>query len=189
MKKIHHHLILVSGLSIAASLLGACSSRPSASAKSELQAREAEIRSLPYVEAYIEYVGTAERWAGPASFMVHVIAKDLSIPEIALRPDLFAATAPATDGKASQFTGSMARERLTLFASELEKPDASDRIIAGGACLSPIRVRLIRADGSILDRQGCRGQGAWPAFASHTVSTLIRQQARNIASAGTGTSH
>ena len=40
-------------------------------------------------------------------------------------------------------------------------------------CLYPVRARLIRADGSVVEKQGCRSQLGWTRVASETVSLLI----------------
>jgi hypothetical protein len=37
----------------------------------------------------------------------------------------------------------------------------------------PVRVRLIRSDGTLIERQGCRGQAGWPRVASEVVNHFI----------------
>ncbi|MCM2277468.1 MAG: hypothetical protein NDJ89_05280 [Oligoflexia bacterium] len=128
----------------------------------------------PYVEAYIEYTGPADKWAGPATFLMHVVAKDSGPAVISIVPPLFGdamlsetTRAPASaDPKTS--SGDAARERLTRLAGELQGDEPSFR-----GCLSPVRVRLLRSDGALLEKQGCRGTQGWPKAVSDTVSYFI----------------
>ena len=43
-------------------------------------------QSSPYVEAYVEYPGPHEKWSGPASFILHVTAKDKGSALITVTP-------------------------------------------------------------------------------------------------------
>ncbi len=134
----------------------------------------------PFVEAFLEYVGPPQKWAGPGSFVVHIVAKDNKAPKVVLYPALLPARpvyAPAvhpsralagTEGKSPQYTTEVAREQLQELA----------RLMAEGqnfsACLYPIRVRLIRGDGSVMDRYGCRSREGWPAMVSRMMSDWIQ---------------
>ncbi len=130
--------------------------------------------NVPYVEAFVEYAGPQEKWAGPASFTLHVIAKDAGGATVTVQPALFTELPPA--GMAAQgrtpasqgLPGELAREHLAHLATSLQGADQAFR-----GCLSPVRVRLIRADGSLLEKRGCRSQSGWNRVASEAVSNFI----------------
>jgi hypothetical protein len=93
----------------------------------------------PFVEAYLEYVGPPERWAGPRTTAHHVFAR-----EPIARADL-----------------------RSLGSTMAQAPSAFT------GCLYPIRARLIRSDGSVLERQGCRDNSGWPVVVSRMVSNAL----------------
>ena len=128
----------------------------------------------PYVEAYIEFPGPSKKWAGPTSFIMHVMAKDKGSAQIAISPALFKSPeltlksrGPAS-AKFKGMTADEARSALQKLATSLTGSEANFQ-----GCMSPIRVRLTRADGSIVEKQGCRGQSAWSGTASATVNNFI----------------
>lgn len=127
----------------------------------------------PILEAYIEYSGPQARWAGPASFILHVDAKDGQYPKIQVNPNLFLPETgdPEITGRvpaAERLTTEQARDRLNILAVLMQE---QEQVFRG--CLSPVRVRLIRQDGSIIERQGCRGQVGWSKEASEVVNYFI----------------
>ena len=125
--------------------------------------------TMPYTEAYIEYRGPPDRWAGPANWILHVSSKDAQNPEITV-PDAWKAADTVTARKpASQTTTSEeSRAKIGALASAMEEEDSGYQ-----GCLYPIHVRLIRADGFVLDKQGCRGQSHWAKAASETVDYFM----------------
>ena len=120
--------------------------------------------SQPYVEAYLEFPGPQERWAGPMSLVVHVRAKQGAPLEVLVTPHSFqaplhptllpSALAQGTDtgskdpqrspAAAATMSSEEARERLGMLATALQSGDTEFR-----GCASPVRVRLIRADGGV----------------------------------------
>ena len=40
-------------------------------------------------------------------------------------------------------------------------------------CMSPVRVRLVRADGGLLEKQGCRSELGWSRAVSETVNVFV----------------
>lgn len=134
----------------------------------------------PVVEAYIEYTGPDRKWAGPSSFLLHVVAKDSGSAKIAVTPPLFndlikqrkgsatTVTERTPASAAKPMTGDLARTHLAELATALQGANTTYR-----GCLNPIRVRLVRADGSVLEKNGCRGQNGWAAIASQSVNTFI----------------
>jgi hypothetical protein len=128
--------------------------------------------SKPVVEAFLEYVGPPQKWAGPSSFVVHVTARDLKKTEVAIFPAQFAqplnraVASTASTGQAAVEPEGI-RDQLAELAGSLSK-DSS-----WYGCLYPVRVRLIREDGSLLDKYGCRGQDGWPAAMGRTMGKLI----------------
>lgn len=153
----------------------------------------------PYVEAYVEYAGPQARWAGPGSFILHVTAKDSGAAQITTTPVLLTDESPG-DTKAHDAAPRVSRR--TPAASSLgvagESPSqdllpAIHRMSSEEAraklahlvnalqgaqalfhgCMSPVRVHLVRADGGILERQGCRSELGWSRAVSETVSSFI----------------
>ncbi len=136
-------------------------------------------QGFAYVEAFIEFAGPEARWAGPQSFILHVDARDGTRAKIELTPSPFRKAvqrkAP-TDGSivertlasAGQGPSDTVRDRLADLAAMLDSPDRSFR-----GCLSPVRVRLIRSDGAVTERQGCRSQISWTRTASRIFSDFL----------------
>lgn len=157
------------GAGLASLLLSSCLGMQSQSTLDGIQGA-----THPYVEAFIEYAGPHAKWAGPSNFMLHVVAKDAGAAKITVTPALFRdALPPAGMSKdrapASQgVPGEHARQRLAHMATSLQGADQTFK-----GCLSPLRVRLIRADGAVLEKQGCRGQSGWAKGASEAVSHFI----------------
>jgi hypothetical protein len=143
--------------------------------------------NAPVVEALIEYPGPAAKWAGPASFSLHVVAKDSGPANITVVPALFNNTAPPTtpegrkiasegagkartiaSSKVNAMSGETARGYLQTLALSLQGAGETYR-----GCLYPIRVRLVRSDGSLVEKQGCRAASAWGRTASESVHYFI----------------
>lgn len=157
--------------------------------------------SQSYVEAYVEYPGPQFKWAGPASYILHVTAKDAGLAQITMTPELKqaeksrveshdeevtsstrapAAAAPMdTSAPASvppptsvpsfrNMTSDEARAQLAYMANALQGAQAPFR-----GCMSPVRVRMVRANGSILEKQGCRSEQGWSRAVSETVSAFV----------------
>ena len=98
----------------------------------------------PVVEAFIEYAGPSERWAGPASFVLHVVAResDTSPAEITAAPAVSTVTRKPASGHA--MTVAQARGMLSYVIEQM-LPD--EQVFQG--CLSPVRVRMVHEDGSL----------------------------------------
>ncbi len=134
---------------------------------------QAEVGAKPIVEGYFEFPGPSEKWAGPQNYTVHVFA-DRDVMEqaqISVSPSFFALKKQnprgltiASQGPSAEF----AREELSRLNTALQ----SD-VTEWQGCLLPIRVRLIRVDGVVIERQGCRGQPGWPRLASEIASRMI----------------
>lgn len=158
-----------------------------------------------FVEAYVEYRGPSEKWSGPASFLMHVVAKGNDPVKISFTP-AFAAEpantlptspihemAPTMSGRRpagevsktpvaaasaapshapssapKAMTGEVARNHINQLAAAVQAGD-----VAFEGCLSPVRVRLIRADGAVLEKQGCRSVEGWPKAASEVVGQFM----------------
>lgn len=153
--------------------------------------------SQPYVEAYVEYPGPQQKWAGPSSFTLHVAAKDDGAAIITMTPEMLTGDAPEQTGpsvtqrvpaasglsntiaahpqiRAANMTGIQAREHLAHLVVALQGTQAPFR-----GCMSPVRVRMVRADGAILERQGCRSELGWSRAVSEMVSTFIEASVRS----------
>lgn len=150
------------------------------------QAAKAEpAASQPFVEAYLEYVGPPERWAGPPSLLLHVTTQESPFAQVYFNRTQFQTEVASSSAAAAELksirtpssqagqSGGMAinvaRDQLADLAQAIQAPDPTFY-----GCLFPVRARLIRADGSVLERQGCRGYGAWPTSMSRAVSGFIQ---------------
>jgi hypothetical protein len=162
-------------LSLAAlpALLAGCLSMQS---QSTLDAINDSTKNSPVVEAYVEYPGPGEKWAGPSSFVLHVVAKDAGLAQVSVAPALFEQLAggalakarkPAS-GRTPGMDGETARRHLAQLASQLQGGDEKFR-----GCLYPLRIRLVRASGALTEKLGCRGHTGWPRTASEMVNTFI----------------
>jgi hypothetical protein len=120
-----------------------------------------------FTEAFIDYPGPAEQWAGPARFTLHVTTKDTQV-SVVIPAQWHPVITPGHRTVASTMTGDQAREKLTDLATAM----AEDSSVYQG-CMYPIRVRMIRSDGSVLDKEGCREQSKWSKTASETVDYFI----------------
>jgi len=155
----------------------------------------------PFVEATVEYPGPAARWGGPSAFLLSLNAREAGDAQIRVLPQLWGVeaaqppvapnggglgqTASSSAGRApaSQNLGIPAdfvRERVAHLAGTIQAAGAADSTAASG-CLYPVRLRLVRADGAVVERQGCRGVGAWTGAVSAFTSeflTALTQPAR-----------
>jgi hypothetical protein len=138
----------------------------------------------PIVEGYIEYPGPHAKWAGPQGFVMHIDAKGTGNAKLSVVPALIAAPAahPTNLGKVGAHRtlasepvvsnqgvpAEVAREILANLGSSIGHEEPAFR-----GCLSPVRIRLIRANGALIERQGCRGQGGWAKTASETVNRFV----------------
>lgn len=145
----------------------------------------------PYVEAYIEYPGPQAKWAGPMSYILHVSAKDSGAAQITTTPQLLtdepkaehesheapsvSQRAPAASAVSQAIAPAIhhmssedARAQLAHLVSALQGVQAPFR-----GCMTPVRVRLVRADGGIFERQGCRSELGWSRTVSETVSAFV----------------
>jgi hypothetical protein len=182
-------LILTSSLIVAASGWG-CLSMQSQTSIDNVAATTAA-SNQPYVEGYVEYAGPQSKWAGPASFILHVSAKEAGDAQITTTPALLTSGSNSNPGAEptltqrvpaasslsqaggvpvfKKLTSTEAREQLARLATALQ--GGTQAPFRG--CMSPVRVRLVRADGGIFERQGCRSELGWSRAVSESVSQFI----------------
>ncbi|OFZ22112.1 MAG: hypothetical protein A2X94_08785 [Bdellovibrionales bacterium GWB1_55_8] len=160
----------------------------------------AKVDSQAFVEIYIEYPGPQEKWAGPTSFILHVLANapgnaHISVtpgwfegpavkktqPELAIRKpaSLLSEMAPAAvlaptaeQAKPQGLPSDIARDRMRYLANAIES--GLEEPFRG--CRSPVRIRIVRADGDIVERTGCRSEKGWPRAASEAVEFFMNAQ-------------
>ena len=152
-------------------------SKPPQSAKAPSTAES------PVVEAYMEYVGPPERWAGPQTLVVHLTARD---PELRAAHGLPAdrgagraaraaleqrpgRPAPARARWREPISYGLARDSLTQLAASLK--ESADPAFAG--CLYPLRLKLVRANGTVTERNGCRNLEGWPVVLSQVTHQVL----------------
>lgn len=161
----------------------------------------AKVDSQAFVEAYIEYPGPQEKWAGPTSFIMHIHAGGPGSAQISVTPSWFAGKAkniqpslapahvrkpaslmaeltqirpepsasPAVVGSSMELPADIARDRLRYLANAIES--GVEEPFRG--CLSPVRMRIIRADGNIIEKTGCRSEKGWSRAASDAVEFFM----------------
>jgi hypothetical protein len=185
---------LLVGLISAAAGVG-CAGTGNGSLSTVVEALEGARNVSPFVEAHVQFIGPDARWAGPALWSLHVSAKEGDRPILEVTPKLPEASSKSSPnsriagdlegvrrGPASALgmtqrasvstdwdlgpTSEKIRERLALIASALQAAEAETF-----ACSTTVRVRLARADGSVVERQGCRGSVQW----SQTVSEFAAE--------------
>jgi hypothetical protein len=126
----------------------------------------------PIVEAYVEYPGPQERWSGPSTLAVHITARDGADPSVSVSPNIFQLDgAIPTPPKRSALTTQIVRERLALVATALSVN--TGKMDEPGGCLYPMRARLIRSDGSLIEKRGCRSPIGWAFQASDAATDLV----------------
>src|SRR4051812_14008571 len=83
-----HWVRVAAGSAIALALSGAgCLSMQSQTSLDATNAKPVA-SNQPYVEVYVEYAGPQQKWAGPSSFILHVMAKDAGPAQIVMTPTL-----------------------------------------------------------------------------------------------------
>jgi hypothetical protein len=125
-----------------------------------------------FVEAYLEFVGPPDRWAGPRTLTLHLLARESEDAQAILTPNPVKAFLPSTGEikpSANPISGIVARTEL----DELGRAVLEQAVPFSG-CLYPVRVKLIREDGSLVEREGCRANHGWPVAISHAVSDMIQ---------------
>ena len=117
----------------------------------------------PFVEAFIEYPGPSEKWAGPHSLSAHLSARGGKSGEIAVIHPMFkmvdAHPAISVEKAREQF------DRIQAIINHELKSTAN--------CSSPVKIRLIRTDGAVISKQACRGQSGWPRVASDLTAQWL----------------
>jgi hypothetical protein len=137
---------------IALAVLSGCSGKMMNAQNRTPATASDESRNSPFIEAYLEYVGPPEKWAGPANLLVHLVAKDLTNSEFSVRPDLITQLGEraeikegtrlttSTGDDADRPRGQVTREKLAYLAESI-KTDTTPYF----GCLYPVRARLVRA--------------------------------------------
>ncbi len=142
------------------------------------------------VEAFVEYAGPAERWGGPEPLMVQWSARDSTQAySLVSMPDWKAAQPEVKGGEARKpasaqgddiahavvegegtirksWNSPALRAQLATLAEAVSDPHSKFQ----GGCLYPVRVRLLRADGSVLEKAGCRSSKGWTRVAGALVA-------------------
>lgn len=145
---------------------------------SNIEKKSDEVKpTAPFVEAYLEYLGPSEKWAGPASFVIHLDARGNEGAKISLvnskfaEEGLSAGRAPAGVEAKKNLSAEAFREELKNFSQELDKNPNNEM---GLSCLYPIVARLIRSDGAVTLHQGCRGQMGFSSLTSQFANRLLQ---------------
>lgn len=132
----------------------------------------AEDVTKPFIEATIEYPGPHEQWTGPQNFMVRVTTWKAGKAQIIIHPPMIHSEGNRISHYPPQGTRGVSietvREEFARLYLALRTQEQSFQ-----GCLLPVRVKLVRVDGVIVERQACRGQGGWPKVASEITNHFI----------------
>jgi hypothetical protein len=156
-------------LGLGALALPGCMSMQSPSVQDTIQKGQ-----QPYVEAFIEYSGPQSKWAGSATWVLHVNARDAANPQVSFTPRFVDEPQVGSPrGLASEKNASRAAAFLRTELAELASTvqNAGEPIFRG--CLYPVRIRMVREDGALLERQGCRSSSGWARNVSESVSRFL----------------
>ena len=157
-----------------------------------------QVKGIPVVEGVFEFSSPQARWSGPQPFFVHVTAEDNRASTVAVYPRVFRRNLIQTPDrspnikKVDRATASTqmkaldrakdADEDQVKHSIRVKLAELADLIQEGTehfrACLYPLKVRLVRADGVILERQGCRNQDHWARMSSLAVSDFLTAYVR-----------
>ena len=170
----------LTALSIAGSMagLGGCLGQYNPTAYDDVSK---QVGGAPVVEAFIEYGGPQEKWAGPAPFILHIDAREAAPAQVAMTPNVFQEVdfAPVIRGggrmpaSTADLSAEGVRERLGAFRETLNEDPGPFQ-----GCMSPLRVRLVSSSGAIVERQGCRGTQGWAKSASQLVADFMAAAAQ-----------
>lgn len=149
--------------------------------------------NAPVVDAYVQYLGPDSRWAGPVLWTIHVSARDGHAPVFEVTPELPKAkfnsapelsnrvpasalgltqgkTAPSSASNSRMLSLEQVRDRLQHLGAALASADPE-----AGACVAAVKVRLTRADGTVNEKQACRGSAVWTQVASELAAEFMGQ--------------
>lgn len=160
-----------------------------------------DVTTNPYVSAYIEYPGPQKKWAGPSSLSMKIDAKGEGYSKVEVYPEYFqslmkttaeataAARGPASEANREKASAALTKQQVqTESAMTTEAARAQFAFLAEAmktqhaafeGCMYPVRARLIRANGEVLEKYGCRGQNGWPRVASEIVSESLIRNSRD----------
>lgn len=117
----------------------------------------------PYTEVLIEYPGPSQKWAGPPSVYGHLTSQ-AGKPAKLVMSHLGAEQSELT----SAFKPETAKEQI-----EHLRYSAQNEVTPSASCSSPVKVRLVRADGAVISKNACRGQVGWPRVASEITANWM----------------
>ncbi len=161
-------------------LLGvtACSSLHEQPALDALSQIKDQAAATPFVEGYFEFVGPHAKWAGPSAWVIHIDAREGEFAKVKAQPPVAPESAPRSPAQAGArpqapgVTVQAARAQLANLAAMMA-PDRRPQSTLSEACLHPIRVRLIRQDGAVLDQIGCRSVTGWESQVSKATGFFM----------------
>jgi hypothetical protein len=152
---------------------------------------ETSIPGGTYVEAVVEYTSPGKKWAAFPTTSIHLKSqsKDGFI-EVNVTPKQTQQVFAAMNAKANPEGRKIAsetntpskmgveelRSRLSILANEMGSSDQSKYSNSYTSCMAPIKVRLLRADGSVFEKMGCRSGSGWSSVASHLVNDSLKSK-------------
>jgi hypothetical protein len=179
---------------LALSLSAGCVSGGGSSLSTVVDAIEGvKENTSPYVDAYIQFLGPDARWTGPVLWSVHVSARESQLPDFEVTPALpkirspgapelsnrIPASALGIAGGKSIPAGAVDRKLLSLEQVRDRLRHLGGAMAASddesSSCISAVKVRMTRADGSVVEKQACRGSAVWTQVASELAAEFMTQ--------------
>ena len=133
----------------------------------------AEDPAKPFVEVSIEFPGPQQKWSGPQNFIVRVSTMQPGSAEITVAPPLDHSSLSGVRTpciESASLSVEMAREQMLRLNSAMSLDESTFT-----GCLLPIHVRLVRIDGTVVEKKGCRSPVGWPRVAGDVANFLIDQ--------------
>ena len=156
---------------------------------------EVEAKKSQVVEAYLEFGGPAQKWVGPGSWIVHVTAKQGPVEVNVAMESPLPAGYPATTARSIASSEPKDAKHETPAAPAAAEPAVLAKVLPfddvraqlsglavqmaedeeeATACLNRVHVKLIREDGTTIEKEGCRNAKGWTG----RVSALAAEWAR-----------
>lgn len=124
-----------------------------------------------FTNLYIEFPAPSARWAAGDGKTLQLTTREANRAELAIvRGDFDRAPASVQEVDAD-----FAREQVKKLYEQLVQANDGPN---ARACPLPVRVRLIRGDGVLLERQDCRGGAEWVRAASRMIAEFESRDRR-----------
>ena len=130
--------------------------------------------NAPFVEAQLEYSGPDARWGGPATINFYMSAAGDTVKAV-MRPELIDLNKKQELAPGSRHLAALngykvedARKDLLELAQHVLESESPYK-----GCMYPVKVKIVRSDGAVLEKKGCRSESGWTRSASQWMSKVM----------------